>query len=224
MSWSLAGNLDCRADAVKAQYPGITVWDKGDDDHAATESDHNPDARGIVHAIDVMTYDDTDRGNAVLEWVLADTTDIEYVIFDGYIYERGNGFDRRGYSGSNPHHDHVHISGKHGGTGYSPSTGTGYDTAAEAYRPAGMGDDMAYNETEMQAFPWQYAGRGMRGVPEGNSTLWVFGEIFSNILALQTAVNTLQATVDALAVTAGTAPTGAHSHDGGASHGAAETG
>src|SRR4029077_3185017 len=42
------------------------------------------------------------------------------------------------YSGSNPHTDHVHVSGKHGSTGYSSNTGTGYDVNAENYRPEGL--------------------------------------------------------------------------------------
>lgn len=207
MSWSLAGNLDSRSDSVKAEYPGITIWSIGDQSHQNNQSDHNPDAREIVHAIDVMTYDDMDRGNAVVAWCLEDTTDLEYVIFNRKIYSRNGGWDADNYSGSDPHTDHVHISGKHGSTGWDSSTGTGYDTAAENYRPEGM-DGMAYDEADMRAFPWQYNGRGMRGVPEGQSTLWVYGEIYSNTLALTEAVAKLQETVDALAAKA-------HGHDHG---------
>lgn len=217
--WDLAGNLACRADAIDDAYPGITIYAIGDESHQNGQSDHNLDARDIVHAIDVMTYTDTARGNEILAWVLDDTTDIEYVIFDGYIYERGNGFDARSYSGA-PHDDHVHVSGKHGNTGYSSATGTGYDTTAEAYRPEGL-DGMAYSEAEMQAFTWQYAGRGMNGVPEGKSTLWVYGEIYSMLVAQKAQLTTLQESVDALELAAGTNPTGAHSHGDGAGHGAA---
>jgi hypothetical protein len=197
MSWSLAGNLDSRSDSVKAEYPGITIWSIGDQSHQSKNSDHNPDARDIVHAIDVMTYSDTARGEAVKDWCLEDTTDLEYVIFNRKIYSRSNGFAASNYSGSDPHEDHVHISGKHGNTGYSDATGTGYDTAAEAYRPEGM-DGMAYSEADMQAFPWQYDGRGMRGVPEGQSTLWTFGEIYANLLAVMENQSKMLATVDAI--------------------------
>ena len=127
MSWSLAGNLDSRSDSVKEAYPGTTVYSIGDQQHQSGTSDHNPDARSIVHAIDVMTYSDTAKGNAVRDWALSDTTDLEYIIFNRKIYERDNGFSSRDYNGSDPHTDHVHISGKHGSTGYSSATGTGYD-------------------------------------------------------------------------------------------------
>lgn len=184
MTWYLAGNLDSRSSSIKDVYPGITIWSIGDQSHQSGTSDHNPDAREIVHALDVMTYSNMDQGRAVLDWCLSDPTDLEYVIFDRHIYERDNGFESRSYSGSDPHTDHVHISGKHGSTGYDSATGTGYDTAAEAYRPFGMEDQMPYDEADMRAFPWQYNGRGMRGVPEGQSTLWVYGEVYSNLLAV----------------------------------------
>jgi hypothetical protein len=188
MSWYLAGNLNSRSGSVKEAYPGTTVYSIGDQSHASKNSDHNPDSRDVVHAIDVMTYSDYAKGNAVVDWCLADTTDLEYVIFDRKIYSRNGGWDADSYSGSDPHTDHVHISGKHGSTGYNDATGTGYDTTAEAYRPDGM-DEMAYEESEMQAFPWQYDGRGMRGVPEGQSTLWTFGEIYANTLAMTGQLN-----------------------------------
>jgi hypothetical protein len=232
MSWSVAGNLHSRAMSLVDAYPDIVIYSIGDQSHQSGQSDHNPDARSIVHAIDAMTYSDTARGNAIVEWCLADTTDLEYVIFNHTIWSRGTGFEPRDYTGNNPHTDHPHISGKHGDAGYCSATGTGYDTTAEAYRPAGIGDTMAYSEEEMRAFTWQYDGRGMRGVPEGMSTLWVFGEIFSNVLALGTLVagldaklTALQDAVDELALDAGTSPTGAHSHGpdghGHARHGAA---
>ena len=56
---------------------------------------------------------------------------------------------------------------------------------------------MPYDEAEMRAFPWQYNGRGMRGVPEGQSTLWVYGEVYSNLLAVMGQVNDIhQALLD----------------------------
>lgn len=43
-------------------------------------------------------------------------------------------------------------------------------------------DDVAYTERQMQAFPWQYAGGGMPGVPPRHSTLWVLGSIYSAVV------------------------------------------
>ncbi|MFY1688188.1 N-acetylmuramoyl-L-alanine amidase [Plantactinospora sp. WMMB782] len=48
----------------------------------------------------------------------------------------------------------------------------------------GKDDDMPYSESELRALPWQYAGRGMPGVPEGRSTLWTLGSIYSATQAL----------------------------------------
>lgn len=138
MSWTLAGNLVSRSQSVQDAYPGTTIWSIGDQSHQNSVSDHNPDAREIVHAIDVMTYSDFAKGNAVLEWCLSQPDDLEYVIFNHKIYERDNGFAPSNYYGSDPHEDHVHVSGKHGSTGYCAATGTGYDTAAESMRPDGF--------------------------------------------------------------------------------------
>jgi len=41
-------------------------------------------------------------------------------------------------------------------------------------------DDMAFTELQMRAFPWQYNGRGMANVPEGSTTLWVMGMLYTN--------------------------------------------
>lgn len=144
---TLAHNLDSRRDSIRAEYPGMTVYWASDPEHQARESDHNEDSRGIVHAIDAMTYTDKAKGNVIVQWALSDPDDLEYVIFNRKIYSRSSGFDEDDYTGSNPHEDHVHLSGKHGSTGYSSATGTGYDTAAEAMTPEGidaMTDAQAY--------------------------------------------------------------------------------
>lgn len=136
---TLAHNLDSRRSSVRANYSGIVVYWLGDAEHQAGTSDHNPDARSIVHAIDCM-INTVDQGNEIVAWVLEDTRDIEYVIFNRTIWSRSNGFKPRAYTGSNPHIDHVHISGKHGTVGKNAATGTGYDPAAEKMTPEGMSD------------------------------------------------------------------------------------
>ena len=138
MGWKPAGNIDHRTQILKGEFSDIIVFQVGDTSHQAQASDHNPDAREIVHAFDAMTYDDTKRGEAIRDWCLRDTTDCEYLIFNRKIYERDNDFKARDYGGSDPHADHVHWSGKHGSTGYVPATGTGYDTNAEKYKCAGF--------------------------------------------------------------------------------------
>lgn len=164
MSWTLAGNLGCRTDAVLDEYPGTTIWAIGDPDHQSGQSDHNEDARSMVHAIDVMVYDDHALGQAVCDWARSFTDDLEYIIWDRHIYSRSNDFAERDYTGSNPHEDHVHLSGKHGSTGYSERTGTGYDTAAEAMRPPGFtakrvqGGEMFLFTVEGNANVWKSNG------------------------------------------------------------------
>lgn len=135
----LAHNLDSRRSSIRANYPGITVYWIGNAAHQQEQSDHNPDSRSVVHAIDAM-INSIDQGNEIVAWVLEDTRDVEYVIFNRTIWSRSNGFKPRAYTGSNPHTDHVHISGKHGSVGENAATGTGYDLAAEKMTPEGMGD------------------------------------------------------------------------------------
>lgn len=150
MTWVLAGNLDSRSFSLREAFPGIVIYSIGDQSHASGTSDHNPDARDVVHALDAMTYADIARGNQILEWCLEEPDDLEYVIFNHKIYERDNGFQPSNYYGSDPHEDHVHISGKHGSVGYCAATGTGYDTEAEQMRPAGLeGEDLTPEQSKM---------------------------------------------------------------------------
>lgn len=136
---TLAHNLASRRSSVQANYPGIVVYWLGDAAHQAGQSDHNPDSRGIVHAIDCMIKS-VAQGNEIVAWVLEDPRDVQYVIFNRTIWSRSNGFAPKSYTGDNPHTDHVHVSGKHGSVGENAATGTGYDLAAEQMTPEGMND------------------------------------------------------------------------------------
>jgi hypothetical protein len=79
----------------------------GDPSHAARVSDHNPDGRGMVHAIDVDSTGIDVR--TFLRAVIGDPR-TWYVIHDGTIWSRTYGFKARRYTGSNPHTGHVHVS------------------------------------------------------------------------------------------------------------------
>jgi peptidoglycan hydrolase-like protein with peptidoglycan-binding domain len=83
----------------------------GDTAHSARKSDHNPNAQGVVTAIDITA----DTANGVdgheLSRTLAQDGRTKYVIFAGEIYRSYKphlGWTK--YTGANPHNKHVHIS------------------------------------------------------------------------------------------------------------------
>lgn len=84
----------------------------GDAAHASRVSDHNPDSRGIVHAIDV-DVDDGDPNKDLRTRLIAQAIrhpSTHYVISNGKIYSREYGFRARVYTGTNGHYHHVHVS------------------------------------------------------------------------------------------------------------------
>ena len=89
----------------------------GDARHSSRASDHNPDAKGIVRAIDI----DRDLSGKKKPDLMPDLADqirhaaksdkrIAYIIFNGRIASARLGFRWRKYRGSNPHNSHCHIS------------------------------------------------------------------------------------------------------------------
>ncbi len=83
----------------------------GDTSHSRRRSDHNPDTRGWVHALDV-DKDGIDTA-ALLSAAVRDRR-VNYVIFNRKIYSRVRGFRPAAYTGPNPHDKHLHISVLHG--------------------------------------------------------------------------------------------------------------
>jgi hypothetical protein len=89
----------------------------GDVRHSTRTSDHNPDAKGIVRAIDI----DRDLSGKKKPDLMPDLADqirhaaksdkrIAYIIFAGKIASPRMGWRWRKYSGINPHDSHCHIS------------------------------------------------------------------------------------------------------------------
>ena len=91
----------------------------GDVRHSARPSDHNPDAAGIVRAIDI----DRDLSGKAKPDLMPDLADqirlfakrdkskrISYVIFAGRIASPRMGWRWRKYSGINAHNSHLHCS------------------------------------------------------------------------------------------------------------------
>jgi len=96
--------------AVNADWPNRSKASDGwigNAAHAARVSQHNPDANGCVHAIDV-TIAGIDVA-ALLKAVIGHEG-VWYVIHNGHIWSRTYGWRKRVYTGPNPHHLHVHIS------------------------------------------------------------------------------------------------------------------
>jgi hypothetical protein len=86
----------------------------GDTSHKARRSDHNPDAKGIVRAIDI-DRDLSGKAKPDLMPYLADQIRvcakrgdkrISYIIFAGRIASSRMGWRWRKYSGVNPHNTH----------------------------------------------------------------------------------------------------------------------
>ena len=90
----------------------------GDTRHQARPSDHNPDAEGIVRAIDI----DRDLSGKAKPDLMPDLADqlrlcakrgdkrISYIIFDGRIASSKKAWAWRTYTGINKHNHHCHIS------------------------------------------------------------------------------------------------------------------
>lgn len=108
--WHLAPALAVLRAEVNARWPErdrASDGTVGDTAHAASKSDHNPNARGCVNAVDI----DKDGVNiAEIIRVAEQHPSVHYWIFDRQIADRDSGFRRVSYSGANPHDKHLHIS------------------------------------------------------------------------------------------------------------------
>lgn len=123
MSWRLSRGLGKLRDQVNERWPArgrSSDGDIGDSSHATRVSDHNPDASGVVHAIDI-THDPVGGFNS---YTFADLIlkkqdkRLKYVISNRRIGSGPAGPSPgvwRPYSGSNPHDHHCHISTISGG-------------------------------------------------------------------------------------------------------------
>lgn len=118
MAWRLAKGLETLRSQVNEKWPNRrkdSDGSVGDTSHAARPSDHNPDSRGIVHAIDI-THDP--RGGfdsyAFADMLLKNQDRrLSYVISNRRIGSGPAGPSPgkwRPYNGSNAHDHHCHVS------------------------------------------------------------------------------------------------------------------
>ena len=110
MSWYLAPSLDQLRSEVNARWPKRSKRSDGtigDEAHSARKSDHNPNRRGSVNAIDITAKG---IGTGALIAAAKKHPSVRYIIFNRRIMNRDIGnFSPRPYRG-NPHTAHVHIS------------------------------------------------------------------------------------------------------------------
>lgn len=115
MSWRLARSLETLRDQVNAAYPNrskVSDGTIGDSAHAGTASDHNPNAQGVVTAMD-LTHDPAHGFDA---HATADRLrqnrhpDLKYIISNRRIAGAWSNWQWQNYSGVNPHDKHIHVS------------------------------------------------------------------------------------------------------------------
>ncbi|MBK8468109.1 MAG: LysM peptidoglycan-binding domain-containing protein [Chloracidobacterium sp.] len=86
----------------------------GDLSHKNRKSDHNPNAAGVVCAIDIDEdlAPDIHSIKAVVDAICASRDKrVKYIIYEGKITVEGSNLQRwKTYSGVNPHDHHAHIS------------------------------------------------------------------------------------------------------------------
>ena len=110
MAWHLAPSLVNFRNEVNKKWPNRPKGSDGtigDAAHAARQSDHNPNSRGSVNAIDI-TYPGVDPKQIIA--AVSKHPSAHYVIFNRKIYTREGGWKAEPYSGISPHTEHLHIS------------------------------------------------------------------------------------------------------------------
>ncbi|MCG5460857.1 hypothetical protein MED01_004283 [Micromonospora sp. MED01] len=124
-----AANMQALTADVRREWPGVVVYGIGDDAHKKSKSGHNEDdtpgskpeledsdSRPEHRAVDIMlgkAFIKADA-DALVARLLADPkarARLFYIIWNGYIWSRSNGWKKTKYTGSDQHRDHVHASG-----------------------------------------------------------------------------------------------------------------
>jgi peptidoglycan hydrolase-like protein with peptidoglycan-binding domain len=137
VSWRIARALVELRSEIDTRWPNrerSSDGSIGDLSHSARKSDHNPNASGVVRAIDV------DADGIPADWRAEHVrrrgdggdrriTPGGYVIFNRRIASDVGGWRWRVYTGSNPHTAHVHVSAATGPAGYDASGGWDVTTA-----------------------------------------------------------------------------------------------
>ncbi len=135
MGWRVARSVSGIIAEVNAAAPKRSRKSdgtKGDPAHATRESDHNPNAKGVVCAVDLTHDPEHGADMAKLSELLVAIPHpaLKYVIFHGRIASRTKGWKWLPYKGTNPHNHHMHVS-----VGPMVYDDTSYWGAGLAWRP-----------------------------------------------------------------------------------------
>lgn len=114
--WRPAKSLEVLRYQINAAYPGrnkLSDGTIGDSAHSKTKSEHNPDANGVVRALDI-THDPAkgvDCGRIIDALVASRDPRILYVIWNRRICSsKVQPWVWRPYTKGNPHDHHFHLS------------------------------------------------------------------------------------------------------------------
>lgn len=110
MAWYLAPSLAQLRSEINARWPGrdhASDGTIGDAAHSSTTSDHNPNSRGSVDAMDI---DEDGVDFAEIFAAIKRHPSARYVIYERELYHRLRGWRAETYSGTNPHDHHFHLS------------------------------------------------------------------------------------------------------------------
>jgi hypothetical protein len=129
MSWREANSLVTLLGQINAAYPNRNKASDGtigDAAHQASASDHNPNAAGVVCALDITQ----DPASGCDTFLIADAIrrnrqkDLKYIISNRRIAGAWSNWQWQVYTGSDPHTNHMHVSV---GVGYDGQSTPPYD-------------------------------------------------------------------------------------------------
>lgn len=156
MSWRVADSLTVLKEQVNARWPDRSKASDGfigDTAHAQTNSDHNPNAQGVVCAFDI-THDPAngpDIADLFVSFRADPQPDVKYLIANGQIAfpHRSTAQDAYPYGGVDPHTNHIHVSVGVGSDGHS-APGT-YDDTTPWSLPGPAAQGVLTMESDVQA-------------------------------------------------------------------------
>lgn len=110
MGYYLAPSLEVLRAEINARWPNrdrkSDGW-IGDIGHQGTKSDHNPNSRGSVDAIDI---DEDGIDIWAVFAAIKKHPSARYFIYERKLYHRLRGWKAENYTGVNPHDKHAHLS------------------------------------------------------------------------------------------------------------------